>query len=202
MAYDDDDDEGPGFLTTAALIVIAAGGAWFLYKTLTGSAAAADLSNLVPGLIPPGGSGVSSPAIPAGAPLGIRNNNPGNIKYSPANNWDGQTGSDANGFATFSDPAYGLRAMFVTLQSYASEISPYTIQTIGQRWTQGDPAASQAQWMATVSAVSGFSQTQTLDPSDAGQMQQLVNGIVAAENGQGYSGFYAGMIPEASQMSV
>lgn len=207
MAYDDDDDDGPGFLTVAALLALTAGGAWFLYRTLTGQAQAGtgpglvntpDLSLTTDGAAPgPPGSG-----IPAGAPRGIRNNNPGNIKWSSANNWDGQTGQDASGFAVFSDATYGLRAMFLTLKSYAGELSPFAIQTIGPRWTSGDPGASQSAWMATASAISGLGQTQVLDPNDAGQMQALVDGIVAAENGTAWSGFYASVIPSASAMAA
>lgn len=197
MADDDDDDDGLGFLTTAALLALAAGGVYFLYRTLTAQAAAAT----------PGGAPASSPLsltslLTGTAPLGVRNNNPGNIKYNPANNWDGQTGQDANGFAVFSDPTYGLRAMFLTLQSYAGEISPYTIQQIGARWTSGDPSTSQASWVATVSSVSGLSQTQVLDPTDAATMQALVTGIVAAENGQQYAGNYGAQMVQAWQMTA
>lgn len=209
MAYDDDDDDdGPGFLTVAALLALTAGGAWFLYRTLTGQAQAGTLPGLVntpdlslttDGAAPgPAGSGV-----PANAPLGIRNNNPGNIKWSSANNWDGQIGQDASGFVIFSDVTYGLRAMFILLKSYAGDISgPYTIQAIGQRWTSGDPTTSQSAWSATVSSVSGFSQTQVLDPNDAGQMQAIVNGIIGAENGTAWSGYYASVVPTAQQMAA
>jgi hypothetical protein len=44
-------------------------------------------------------------------PRGIRNNNPGNIRWNANNNWDGQVGQDANGFAIFSAPEYGIRAI-------------------------------------------------------------------------------------------
>lgn len=49
---------------------------------------------------------------------GYRNNNPLNIRYNPANNWQGQTGHDADGFAQFSTPVYGYRAAGKILLSY------------------------------------------------------------------------------------
>lgn len=49
--------------------------------------------------------------------LGIRNNNPLNIRYSPMNKWLGQTGCN-RGFCTFEKMEYGWRAAFVLLRNY------------------------------------------------------------------------------------
>lgn len=49
--------------------------------------------------------------------LGVRNNNPLNIRYSPLNSWKGQTGSN-RGFCTFSTMDYGFRAALVLLRNY------------------------------------------------------------------------------------
>lgn len=51
-------------------------------------------------------------------PRGIRNNNPGNLMYSPNVPWEGQVGPDAQGYAVFSDPSYGVRAMAHQLLDY------------------------------------------------------------------------------------
>jgi len=45
----------------------------------------------------------------------IQNNNPGNVRYSIYNNWQGQTGSDYRGFCIFSSMYYGVRAMVVII---------------------------------------------------------------------------------------
>lgn len=50
-------------------------------------------------------------------PLGIRNNNPLNIRYSPLNNWKGQTGCN-RGFCTFESQFYGFRAAWLLLHKY------------------------------------------------------------------------------------
>ena len=49
--------------------------------------------------------------------LGIFINNPLNIRYSPLNNWIGQTGSE-KGFCKFENLDYGLRAGIIVLRSY------------------------------------------------------------------------------------
>lgn len=204
MAYDDDDD-GPGFLTTALLLSLAAGGAWLLWRTVSASAAAgtgssttgATSANPITSLL---SSNPLTALATATGPKGVRNNNPGNIKYNPANAWIGQTGQDADGFATFSDPTYGLRAMYILLRSYAGELSPFNIDTIAARWTAGDPSTSQDTWASTVSAQSGIPRGFALDATDPGQMEALVTGIIAAENGPLYLGLYAGQLAQAWSM--
>ena len=49
--------------------------------------------------------------------LGIRNNNPLNIRYNSANDWMGQTGHYV-GFCVFSSKVYGVRAGFRLLKNY------------------------------------------------------------------------------------
>ena len=50
-------------------------------------------------------------------PRGIRNHNPGNIVDTPANDWQGKTGTDGK-FVVFSAPAWGIRAIARILDSY------------------------------------------------------------------------------------
>jgi len=51
-------------------------------------------------------------------PRGIRNNNPGNIRYNSAIQWVGQVGHDADGFVKFHIPEDGIRAIAVLLRHY------------------------------------------------------------------------------------
>jgi hypothetical protein len=46
----------------------------------------------------------------AGLPLGLRNNNPGNVRPLYYETWQGQIGTN-QGFAVFENMAYGIRAM-------------------------------------------------------------------------------------------
>ena len=50
-------------------------------------------------------------------PLGIRNNNPLNIRFSPMNNWRGQIGCN-HGFCEFDTMEHGFRAAIVLLHNY------------------------------------------------------------------------------------
>lgn len=60
------------------------------------------------------------------------NNNPLNIRYSPANQWRGQTGQN-KGFCTFKNKAYGFRAAFIILGNYIKNGFD-TIEEIIRRW--------------------------------------------------------------------
>ena len=60
------------------------------------------------------------------------NKNPLNIRYSPANNWRGQTGEN-KGFCVFSSEAYGMRAAFRILTNYIKN-GHNTIRKIVSRW--------------------------------------------------------------------
>lgn len=58
--------------------------------------------------------------------LGIRNNNPFNIKYNNINKWKGQTGFN-KGFCVFSDMEFGLRAGIYLLRKY---INVYKLKSV------------------------------------------------------------------------
>lgn len=66
------------------------------------------------------------------APAGIRRNNPGNLRYSEANNWRGQVGQE-NGFSVFESMPYGVRAAAINLRSYINS-GTNTLEKIVHRW--------------------------------------------------------------------
>lgn len=53
-------------------------------------------------------------------PKGLRNNNPGNLRYVASVQWNGQVGDDGTGYAVFDTPEHGVRALGHQLQTYAS----------------------------------------------------------------------------------
>lgn len=59
-------------------------------------------------------------------PLGIKNNNPFNIRYNNINRWKGLVGSN-KGFCVFSDVEFGLRAGIYLLRKY---IDVYKLNTV------------------------------------------------------------------------
>ena len=51
------------------------------------------------------------------ATLGQKNNNPLNIRFNTANNWNGQIGQN-KGFCVFSEKKFGIRTGFKLLKNY------------------------------------------------------------------------------------
>ena len=68
---------------------------------------------------------------------GIRNNNPGNIDYNPANKWQGQLPRDESiepRFCRFDTPENGIRALGKLLQTYQRKYGLKTVKAIINRW--------------------------------------------------------------------
>jgi hypothetical protein len=67
-------------------------------------------------------------------PRGIANCNPGNIRLSTSQTWQGQIDGADPDFVTFSDPKYGLRAIMVLLRRYYYILDLTTVSQIISRW--------------------------------------------------------------------
>lgn len=65
--------------------------------------------------------------------LGVFNNNPFNIRYSPLNHWQGQIGSN-KGFCVFSTMTKGLRAGIKLLLRYITVLKVDTPKSIIERF--------------------------------------------------------------------
>lgn len=83
-------------------------------------------------------------------PLGIRCNNPLNIRYNKKNHWKGET-DPSNGFCTFSDMIYGCRAALVLLVHYYNRKHD-TIRKIIRRWAPPSENDTKS-YIRTVSAL-------------------------------------------------
>lgn len=115
-------------------------------------------------------------------PRGIRNNNPGNIEFNPANNWRGQTGSDGR-YATFSDPIWGIRALAKLLQNYQNRYGLNTIHEIISRWAPPNENDT-VSYIKSVSRTTGIKSGALINLSDKGTLLSLVKAIIKHENGQ------------------
>ena len=117
-------------------------------------------------------------------PRGIRNNNPLNIKWNALNNWQGQTGADAQGFAIFDSPVNGIRAAARLLKNYRASGFD-TPREIITRWTSGDGAEIQRSYIDHVSARLGIWPDEQLHEDN---YELLVITMIQHENGiQPYS---------------
>lgn len=121
-------------------------------------------------------------------PRGIRNHNPGNIEYSPRNQWQGQIGSDGR-FAIFSAPEYGIRAIVRLLITYQRKYRLMSVQEMIQRWAPPHENHTQ-NYINRVCKTVGVHPKQTVSLQDPAVAAALVRAIVAVENGNQYFDYY------------
>jgi hypothetical protein len=137
--------------------------------------------------------GTSASPKPSGA-RGIRNNNPGNIKYGPFARRMGATGSDADGFAIFPSASVGLRAINENLASYGRQ-GVNTPSAIAHRWSTTDQDA----YTQRLASMFGGDAGKSLNMADPAVLNALRNAIVLQENG--YNPYGKEMLGVASQPS-
>ena len=112
-------------------------------------------------------------------PKGIRNNNPGNLRYVAAIQWKGLTGQDSSGYATFDTAEDGVRALGHNLRSYIAR-GLLTVSQIISTWapsTENDTGA----YIADVAQRLGVDPDQALN---VGFIPALAVAIVYHENGE------------------
>ncbi|EMK0255615.1 structural protein [Salmonella enterica] len=116
-------------------------------------------------------------------PRGIRNNNPGNIRWG--DDWRGlvpaakRTDKD---FCQFTAPEYGIRAMIVILRNYQRKHGLNTISGIISRWAPTNENNTQA-YIASVTKATGAAPDQRIDTGDSRFMMKLLQAIIRHENG-------------------
>lgn len=127
------------------------------------------------------GSPDSDGAI-SNAPRGIRNNNPGNIKFGSFARGMGATGSDANGFAIFPTPMAGMAAMSNLLGNYAAS-GIHTIRGAISKWAPSLENNTNA-YVSAVSKNLGISPDANVDLTDPAFRARLMSQISLHENGK------------------
>lgn len=111
--------------------------------------------------------------------LGIRNKNPGNIRDTSTDTWNGQVNTN-KGFAVFGDMKMGIRAMGKLLMNYYNLYNRITVRQIINRWappTEND----------TGSYVNSVAKYMDVTPDERlllpAQLPKLVRAIARHENG-------------------
>lgn len=121
-----------------------------------------------------------------GLPVGLRNNNPGNIRPQDGVTWDGSIGS-SGGFVQFSDITWGLRAMATALTNMING-GLDTITSLITQWSTTD----QASYIANVSACTG------IDPSDQlGTDNDTLASLIRCMMNQELGDTFSQMVPDA-----
>lgn len=120
----------------------------------------------------------------ANLPRGVRNNNPGNIDFSPANKWVGQLGLELDvakpRFARFDTPENGIRALGKLLQTYQNKYGLNTIKAIISRWAPSNENDTDAY----VRAVESYTRTKpgaTVSMKDPSVLPGMVKAIIRHE---------------------
>jgi hypothetical protein len=127
-------------------------------------------------------------------PRGIRNNNPGNIRYGEFARSAGAVGADRGGFAVFSDMHTGIEATAKLLRSYTARGFD-TIRKIVSRWAPANENDTQA-YIAAVAKQLGVSADTVLSGD---QLQGVAGSIFQHENGSAYGKLGANATQTASK---
>ncbi|QLL15512.1 structural protein [Pseudomonas chlororaphis] len=115
---------------------------------------------------------------------GVRNRNPGNIDYNPANQWQGQLPPNPaleKRFARFDTPENGIRALGKVLLTYQRKHGLKTVKAIISRWApavENDTAA----YVRAVEASTGTRPGAEIDLNQAQVMAGFVKAIIHHEN--------------------
>jgi len=123
-------------------------------------------------------------------PLGVRNNNLLNIKYSDGNNWQGQTG-ESSGFVVFESRAMGLRAAMKLLRRYYAGYGLKSVQTIIDRWAPDseNDTSGYAAFVAAELSMDVSSEIGNFLPLNEGVWIRMVVAMCKMENGEGHLEF-------------
>lgn len=116
---------------------------------------------------------------------GVRNNNPGNIDYSPKNNWKGQLPRDTtieSRFCRFESPEYGIRALIALLGTYQRNYALNNVAGLIGRWAPKNENNTSA-YINGVAKELGVSPTEWIKVSDKKIAIGLAKAIVRHENG-------------------
>lgn len=126
-------------------------------------------------------------------PRGIRNNNPGNIRWSN-DQWKGLIPKDQasdKSFCVFRTPEYGIRAMTRILRRYTQypgipnvgKPNIDTVREIISRWAPPNENNTEA-YIQSVAKSVGVAANSPIDVFDNAIMLKLLKAIIAHENGQ------------------
>lgn len=125
----------------------------------------------------------ATPIDATGAPLGVRNNNPGNIRVSDIP-WNGKAPGGEGGFERFNTPEDGVSALTQNLLTYQDKHGLNTIEGIINRWAPASDNNNVGAYVASVAQRTGLDPKAALNLRDPNVMKPLVSAIIQHENGQ------------------
>lgn len=114
---------------------------------------------------------------------GIRNNNPGNIRWGDG--WQGlvpKSERTDKSFCQFTAPEYGIRAMIIILRNYEKKHGLNTVREIINRWAPPVENDTEA-YINSVAKQVGVDADKVIDVTDSRVMIPLLEAIITHENG-------------------
>jgi len=114
---------------------------------------------------------------------GIRNNNPGNIRWG--DDWKGLVPEGQRtdkSFCQFKAPEFGIRAMIIILRNCQSKYGLKTITGIIKRWAPPNENDTQA-YIRSVAQATGTDADKPIDLTDSRKLFPLLQAIIKHENG-------------------
>uniref|UniRef100_UPI0036DD88B5 structural protein n=1 Tax=Photorhabdus sp. RM322S TaxID=3342825 RepID=UPI0036DD88B5 len=114
---------------------------------------------------------------------GIRNNNPGNIRWG--DNWQGlvpESQRTDKSFCQFVSPEYGIRAMIKVIRNYNRKYGINTVSGIISRWAPSNENNTDA-YINRVCKDTDVTCDQVVDVFDKTFMAKLIKAIITVENG-------------------
>lgn len=123
-------------------------------------------------------------------PRGLRNNNPGNLRFSP-DHWQGEIAGTDPDFVTFEDITHGIRAAAIIFLNYSRLRGLSTIAQYVSRWapsndsgsTDNNPTTAYVNYVATAC---GADPNNSFNLEDAGNLSKLLDAVFQFENGGCY----------------
>lgn len=122
-------------------------------------------------------------------PRGVRNNNPGNIRWG--DDWQGlvaEAQRTDKSFCQFISPEYGIRAMIIILRNYQRKRGLKTVTDIINRWAPPVENNTKA-YIDSVAKEIGVDPAAEINVFDNRIMMKLLQGIIKHENGVQPYGF-------------
>ena len=124
-----------------------------------------------------------TPPLEGDLPRGIRNNNPGNIKYD-GTPWQGLGAPPSDGaFCRFIDAKHGIRAMAKLISNYGKKYGLKSIRQIISRWAPANENDTES-YVNAVSRELMRTPDEPLNLSNQNLLVLLCKSIIRHENGK------------------
>jgi len=115
-------------------------------------------------------------------PRGIKNRNPGNLRYRSEWNWPGVTGIDPKGFAIFDTPERGFVALIQQLRRDAKR-GLDTFEKLIPKYAPASDSNNVQAYIASLERQTGIRRDQPYDLADRGTQEKLMRAICRHEQG-------------------